>query len=180
MKKIIVGTFESRPGAETLVHHLRQELHVPQDDISFICRDAHGEVFEVIQGDEEGSEELSYEMKAGSLIGGAGGALAGAVMLFAITPALATIFSMNAVVFGIGMLASAAGTISVGAITGAIIGGVAASFFRQTEVHDEKEAPQQRDKVLVVAHARNDKQVGRAFAFHGASGVEIYTPSFSN
>lgn len=186
MKKIILGTFESRPGAQTLIQHLRQDLNLPQDDISCIYRDSSGEVFEVIETDTEGNdeEELTDEVKNGTLIGGSIGLVGGVAMLLGIIPALGPIFDTNIVVKMIGLGASAIGSLAVGALIGAIIGGIVASLFSGGEADEEEvEAlPSKQNHhpdVLVVAHARDEKQVGRAFTFYGASGVEVYTPTLT-
>ncbi len=185
MKKIILGTFESRPGAQTLIQHLRRDLNLPQDDISCIYRDStSGEVYEVIDTDIQAGgerEELTNEMKAGSLIGGSIGVVGGVVMLLGIIPALQPIFDTNALVKVIGLGASVLGSLALGALVGAVLGGIIASLFGGGEDAPEGISSQQSKYpgVLVVAHARDEKQVGRAFTFYGASGVEVYTPTLS-
>ncbi len=186
MKKIILGTFESRPGARTLIHHLRKDLNLPEDDISCIYRDSSGEVYEVTDPDtseEDAEEELTSEVKTGSLIGGSIGVVGGVAMLLGVIPALGPILDTNIFVKVIGLGASAVGSIALGALIGAVIGGITASLFGGSEVEKTNEASyaprSSYPGVLVVAHARDEQQVGRAFTFYGASGVEVYTPTLS-
>jgi hypothetical protein len=180
MKKIILGTFNSRPGAETLIHHLREDLNVPPDDISCIYRDENGKVFEVLAEDEEKEEiELAPQVQSGSLAGGTIGALLGIGALVGVVPMLGPVFNGNTLVMVVGMIASAFGMIAVGGLVGAILGGVVASLFEDDEEEASTEAEARKNDVLVVAHARDEREVGRAFTFYGANGVEVYTPTLS-
>jgi hypothetical protein len=181
MKKIILGTFSSRPGAETLIHHLRSSLNVPQDDISCIYRNAEGQVYEFVPEDETDVPELAPEVKMGSLVGGTIGAVIGAVLLIGAVPVLGSIFAANTIVMIVGMSVSAFGMMAVGGLIGSVIGGVIASLIERVLTSDEEESSTaaQKNDVLVVAHARDERQVGRAFTFYGANGVEVYTPTLS-
>lgn len=179
MKKIILGTFDSRPGAETLIHHLRRNLNVPQDDISCIYRTADGEVFELDPEDEVEVAELSPMVKTGSLMGGIAGAVVGAALLVGAIPVLGPVFASNTIVMVIGMSVSAFGMMVIGSLIGTVIGGVIASLIERVREEEEEgtDPAARKNDVLVVAHAQDERQIGRAFTFHGAHGVEVYTPT---
>ncbi len=181
MKKIILGTFSSRPGAETLIQHLRKDLNVPTDDISYIYRNAEGDVYEINPDEEVEAASLPDEVKTGSLIGGTVGAIVGAILLVGAIPVLGPVFAGNTLVMIVGMAVSSLGMMVVGGLIGSVLGGVVGSFIQRvrTEEDDEVESHARRNDVLVVAHASDERQVGRAFTFYGANGVEVYTPTLS-
>lgn len=177
MKKIILGTFKSRPRAEILIQHLQGELNLSKDDISCICRTTDGQVYEIEETLPVEDPSLSREERYGAMLGGFMGSIAGLATLVSIIPAIGPVFARGPIIMAVGIGISALGMVVAGTLSGAVIGGIVGTFFNSTPkglVRSEDD-----NGVLVVAHTRDEEEVGRAFTLYGASGVEVYTPTFA-
>ncbi len=179
MKKIILGTFPSRANAESLIQHLRRELRVPTDDISYVYRKADGTLMEV-ESEKIRADSPSREVKLGASIGALFGVVGSGAVILGIVPAIASalILSPFVALFGTGIVTSVS-ILILGVIGGALLGTIAGTFFHFENGLLERENEERigTGDVLVVTHTKNDSDVSHAFASHHALGIYMYTPT---
>lgn len=179
MKQLIIGTFASRPDAEDLIDHLHRARGVPQDEISYVYRNIDGEVTEVDTG-EVASKTPKEGAKRGAVVGGAAGALAGVATVVGVIPVVGPIFAAGPLIAALGIGAGAVGTTAAAAATGAAAGGVIGALTKYGASAGEAKSYEDRvfsGDVLVAVHADDENgQIAAAFADHGASAVNVYTP----
>ena len=178
MKKIILGTFQSREAAERLLAYLSKDLNVANDDISYIYKGQDGGVKEV-KSDEVVSNTPAEGAATGATVGGSLGALAGIATVVGLIPVIGPVFVAGSLITAIG-IGGALGTTAAGALTGALAGGVLGALVNLGAPNVEAEEYQSRlqaGDVLVVVHAEDAEVVQNAFASHNASNIHTYTPT---
>lgn len=174
MEKVIMGTFATREDAERLIHHLSTDLKIPHDKISYIYRNADGEI-ESTKEAESGSLEGTA---TGAVVGGTAGAIAGIATVIGVIPIIGPIFAAGPIIAALGIGAGAIGTTAAGALTGAVAGGIIGALvdlgLTETEAQTYQERVQKGD-VLVVVRSEQDSAIHEAFSSHKAETISVHT-----
>lgn len=114
MRTITIGLFPNITRAEEAIKELK-DLGVPDEDISFIYKDATGTV--------ESDNSVGEGTMKGAAGGAAIGAIAGLIVANGILPGLGTLFVAGPLATALGLTGAAATTVA-GATTGAVAGGL--------------------------------------------------------
>lgn len=174
MKRTVVGIFKSIEVAGKFIDHLRRDLQISSDNISYVYRNHEGEVKEV-GGDTTAVEGAT----AGAIVGGSLGALAGIATVAGLIPVIGPIFAAGPIIAALGLGSGAIATTAAGAITGAVTGGVIGALVSlgapEVEAQEYEESVRTGD-VLVIVQTENESAVTSAFASQGATSVRSYSP----
>ncbi|RJQ36139.1 low temperature-induced protein [Candidatus Parcubacteria bacterium] len=180
MKRIIIGTFASRDNAENAIGHLKEEMDISDDDISFIYRDTSGRTREEdTRSMGERGDTPAEGAKQGAIAGGALGALAGIATVMGVIPVIGPIFAAGPLVAALG-IGGAAGTTVAGAATGAAAGGLIGALANMGVARERAEQYASQiveGSILVIAHDERADEVADAFVQSGAIEAEIYMPN---
>jgi uncharacterized membrane protein len=174
MKQLTVGVFASRSNAEEAINRIHNELHVPNDDISFVYRNTDGEVKEV-NADDVSTDTTAEGAGKGAAIGATIGVIAGLATVAGIIPVFGPLFAAGPLAAALG-LTGAVGTAAAGAATGAAAGGIigALTHLGVGEEHAQHYADLvQAGDILVTVYAEESAQ--SIFIDCGALEAEAYT-----
>jgi hypothetical protein len=174
MKHMTIGIFSDRTNAEKAINQLHNELKVPTDDISYVYRNADGDVQEVDAGSVAADTPAEGAGK-GAMVGGAVGALAGIATVAGVIPVVGPLFAAGPLAVALG-LTGAVGTTAASAATGAAAGGIIGAL-ANLGVGKEK-AQQYADRVgqgdiLVAAHTEHDARA--VLEGCGAIDTDVYS-----
>ena len=169
-----IGIFPDRESAQAAINRVHNELHVPNDDISFIYRNTDGEVVEV-EADDVSTSTPVEGAKKGAVVGGTIGALAGLATVAGAIPVIGPLFAAGPLAAALG-LTGAVGTTAAGAATGAAAGGLVGALANLGVGTEHAQAYSDRVEagdVLVSVHAEEDARAILEEA--GATETAIYT-----
>ncbi|MGE5541133.1 MAG: DUF3341 domain-containing protein [Bacillota bacterium] len=175
MKKFTIGVFESRDVAEKAINRVHNELSIPNDDISYIYRNAEGDVQEVDAGKVSTNTPAEGAGK-GAVVGGAVGALAGIAAVAGVIPVVGPLFAAGPLAAALG-LTGAIGTTAAGALTGAAAGGLIGALGNMGvgEEHAQRYADLvHAGDILVAVYAPEETDVATLFRDAGAMETESY------
>jgi len=176
MEKVILGTFASREDAERLIQSLSVDMAVPQDHVSYIYRNAEGEIEKTVDDTSVSLEGTT----TGAVVGGTAGAIAGIATIMGVLPVIGPIFAAGPIITALGIGAGAVGTTAAGALTGAMAGGIIGALVDLGVTETEATVYQDRIRegdVLVVVRSEADEAIHRAFSSHNASTISVHTLS---
>jgi hypothetical protein len=122
MKQITVGVFADRPTAEEAINRAHKELHIPDDEISYVYKNLQGEIKEV-DSDDVTTDTPKEGAGKGAMIGGVLGAIAGIVGIAGALPIVGPLVAGGAIASALG-LTGAVGATAAGAVVGAATGGI--------------------------------------------------------
>lgn len=174
MKKVIMGTFSSHSNAEALLKQIREQNSISADNISYIYRNADGEI---ARSDDTISVPLEGA-STGAVVGGTAGALAGIATVMGIIPVIGPIFAAGPIITALGIGAGAVATAAAGALTGAVAGTIIGFLVGIGVPETDAQAYEKRvseGDVLVIVHSDNEAEVLTAFKAHDASTISVHT-----
>lgn len=160
------------------INRLHTESDIPTDDISYVYKNAAGEVKEV-DASEISSKTAGEDATEGAVIGGSIGAIAGLATAAGIIPVIGPILAAGPLVTALGIGAGALGTTAAGAATGAIAGGLIGALVSLGA--NEEHAKKYEDRVLagdvlLAVHADESQNVVGVLSECGATDVNVYSP----
>jgi hypothetical protein len=177
MKQLAIGVFEDRAQAEDAISRLHADMNVPTDDISYIYRNADGDVHEVDAAavtDDAGAHAVGSGLGRGAVIGGTIGALAGLAAVAGVIPVIGPLLAAGPIAAALGFTGAAATTVA-SAATGAIAGGLVGALVKLGVNKDQAEHYAGRiadGDILVAAYAEEDPRP--IFSAAGALETELY------
>lgn len=176
MKQVTAGIFESRDDAEKAVNSLHLQLHIPNDEISYIYRNTEGKTEEIDPRKITASTPAEGATR-GAAIGGALGIAVGIATVAGVIPILGPILAAGPLVSALG-ITGAIGSAAAGGVTGAAAGGIIGALTswgigREHAQHYEDRV--RAGNILVAAHAEDDLDVRKVLEDSGALDVHVYT-----
>lgn len=179
MKKMTLGVFNARDGAEHAINTLRHDLKIAADDISYIYRNPRGEVHKVAEEVVQHRSPVEGAV-TGSLFGSSFGAVAGAATVVGAIPVIEPLFAAGPLVSVLGLGTGIFGTVIVATTTGLIAGallGALVNLLASGPISKEYESRLIAGDVLVAVNTERSRAVESVFSKSGAAAVESYSPS---
>lgn len=179
MKKMTLGIFYARDGAEHAIHTLHRDLKIAADDISYLYRNARGEVREVAANAVHYKSPVDGAM-TGALFGATFGAAAGAATIVGAIPVIEPLFAAGLFVSLLGLGTGLFGTVVTAAITGLVAGslvGALVNLIASSSLSQEYQEQAISGGVLVAVRAEENRAVESVLAEFGAINVESYSSS---
>jgi uncharacterized membrane protein len=173
MKQITVGVFADRPTAEEAINRAHKELHIPDDEISYVYKNLQGEIKEV-DSDDVTTDTPKEGAGKGAMIGGVLGAIAGIVGIAGALPIVGPLVAGGAIASALG-LTGAVGATAAGAVVGAATGGIIGALVNLGVGKEHAQHYEDRVKegdVLVITHS--DENAQALFMEVGALEAESY------
>lgn len=177
MKKMTLGVFRARAGAEHAINTLHYDLKIAADDISYLYRNAKGEMrgqaVDVIQHKSPVDGAVT-----GGLFGATLGAVGGAATVVGILPAIEPLFAAGPLLDVLGLGTGLFGTVVTATTTGLLAGsllGALVNLIASGPISKEYEKQLIAGDVLVAVRAEEDSAVESVFSECGATKVESYS-----
>jgi uncharacterized membrane protein len=173
MKQLTIGIFADRHAAEEAINRLHNELHIPNEEISYIYKNTEGDVKEVDASHVSTDTPVEGAGK-GAVIGGVLGAIAGIVGIAAAFPVVGPLVAGGAIASALG-LTGAVGTAAAGAVVGAATGGLVGALTHLGV--GEEHAQHYQDLVMagdVLVSIHSDKDASSVFKDSGAIETQVY------
>lgn len=175
MNKTVFGTFPNHADAERCISELQSDVHVSIDDLSYLYRDATGEIKE----DTSRTDEIVEGGATGATVGATIGAIAGLATIAGVIPVIGPIFAAGPLIAALGIGAGAVATTAAGAVTGAVAGGLVGALVEwgvPSDIASTYEDRLNAGEILLAVSTNDAPAVENKFVECNANSVTTHTP----
>ncbi len=174
MKKIIFALFTDIEVADRAINHLHNELHIPNDEISYVYKDKDGGK---MSGDGDGvsSTGAAEGAAAGAATGGVIGAAVGLIGVAGLLGPLGPVVVAGPLATFLGITGGAGAVVGTG-LAGAAVGGLVGALMNMGASEPQARNFEERvdaGDVLVSIHTTNEKDVTEILREFNAEEITV-------